>query len=109
MFFDLVILQQDDKTAVATDNGKTAADDERLRGPAQGGGKSHANTSGKGAGPPDVGAEGTSATVEGREKDGGDVLKPQEASSVDIRIAMIGNVDRFVQCNRCSTSSMGHI
>lgn len=38
----------------------------------------------------------TKAAVKEQQEAGLDVLKPPETSSVDIRIAMIGNVDRCV-------------
>ena len=87
---------QDNGTA-ATGSRAAAAGDERLRGPAQGGSKGIADNQGKGGGAHEVGGDGAAAAaaVGGDEKDGGgDILKPQEASGVDIRIAMIGNVDR---------------
>lgn len=83
---------------MATGSGEVAAGDERLRGPAQGGRKDIADHGSKGAGAHDVAGEGAAAAMVGGaegEKDAGGALKPQEASSVDIRIAMIGNVDRY--------------
>lgn len=85
---------------MATGSGEVAAGDERLRGPAQGGRKGIADSHSKGAGAHDVAGEGAAAMVVGggEKDDAGDVLKPKEASSVDIRIAMIGNVDRYDMC-----------
>ena len=76
----------------------SAGDDERLRGPvaAVAGGNEHGK--GKGGDALDQAVAAAAAAGTGAATAGGgdspDALKPPEASSVDIRIAMIGNVDR---------------
>ncbi|CAM9621017.1 unnamed protein product, partial [Laminaria digitata] len=82
-----------DTAVVATGSGEAAAADERLRGPVQAGSRGLADNNGKGGAAHDLAGEGAAAMGGGQKDNGGDISKPQESSSVDIRIAMIGNVD----------------
>ncbi|CAM9116382.1 unnamed protein product [Scytosiphon promiscuus] len=104
-------LEKDDARLHQTEGDSSSGVDERLRGPGAtaaggdvGGGSfdrlasaaSAAVAGGDGDGDAAVAAaatEATKAAVKEQQEAGLDVLKPPEASSVDIRIAMIGNVD----------------